>query len=119
MTSTVTLQLEQARRRTGVSLEQIANATKISTRFLRAIESEEFEKLPGGVFDTNYIRQYARAIEFSERQLLEYYGARQAERVAREVGRQQEIAARAQGWSLRSCVNWLLGNPSPDPATEP
>ena len=33
-------------------------------RALRAIEAGEFQKLPGGVYSTSYIRQYARAIEF-------------------------------------------------------
>jgi cytoskeletal protein RodZ len=37
---------------------------------LRAIETEEFEKLPGGVFNTNYIRQYADAIGFSVERLI-------------------------------------------------
>jgi cytoskeletal protein RodZ len=67
------LQLEQLRRKAGVSLEVISNRTKISTSYLRAIESEEFDKLPGGVFDTNFIRQYARAIGFPEKRLLEHY----------------------------------------------
>jgi cytoskeletal protein RodZ len=62
--------LRQAR---GITLEQIADATKISMRFLRAIEDEEFEKLPGGIFNTSYIRQYARAIEEEETELLAYY----------------------------------------------
>jgi transcriptional regulator with XRE-family HTH domain len=62
--------LRQAR---GISLEQIADATKISMRFLRAIEDEEFEKLPGGIFNTSYIRQYARAIAEEETELLAYY----------------------------------------------
>jgi cytoskeletal protein RodZ len=67
------LQLEQLRRKAGVSLEAISDQTKISTSYLRAIESEEFDKLPGGVFDTNFIRQYACAIGFSEKRLLEQY----------------------------------------------
>jgi cytoskeleton protein RodZ len=70
--------LESHRKQSGVSLESIADSTKISSRFLRAIESEEFEKLPGGVFDTNYIRQYATAVGFSEQTLLEVYRGRMA-----------------------------------------
>jgi cytoskeletal protein RodZ len=80
------LHLEQIRRRNGVSLQQVAETTKISTYFLRAIESEEFDKLPGGVFNTSYIRQYAAVIGFPEAKLLECYfhseTARQAEEQA-------------------------------------
>jgi cytoskeletal protein RodZ len=72
------LQLEQHRRQAGISLETISETTKISTRFLRAIESEEFEKLPGGVFNTSYIRQYASAIGFAESELLALYHSRLA-----------------------------------------
>jgi cytoskeletal protein RodZ len=85
MASTTTvLRLEEIRRKRGVSLEHIANTTKISTRFLRAIESEEFEKLPGGVFSTSYIRQYATAIGFPEEKVLSQYGAFEAARLAED-----------------------------------
>jgi cytoskeletal protein RodZ len=57
----------------GISLEQIADATKISLRSLRAIEAGDFGKLPGGVYNTSYIRQYCRAIEFDEDALLAVY----------------------------------------------
>lgn len=69
------LGLASIRRNRRVSLEQIAECTKISVRFLRAIESGEFQKLPGGIYNTSYIRQYARAIDFNEVDLLAYYNA--------------------------------------------
>ena len=65
------LNLPEARQSRGVSLEAIANTTRISMRFLEAIEAEEFEKLPGGVFAINYVKQYARCIGFDEAQLVE------------------------------------------------
>ncbi|MEO8593413.1 MAG: helix-turn-helix domain-containing protein [Candidatus Solibacter sp.] len=61
------------RRNRGISLEQIAESTKISIRSLAAIEQGEFRKLPGGIYNTSYIRQYARAIEYDECALLAYY----------------------------------------------
>src|ERR1035437_9098158 len=57
----------------GVSLEQIAESTKISIRSLEAIEQGDFRKLPGGIYNTSYIRQYARAIEYDESALLAFY----------------------------------------------
>jgi len=57
----------------GISLRQIAETTKIGVRYLEAIERGQFAKLPGGVYSVNYIRQYARAIEVSEAELLESY----------------------------------------------
>jgi len=67
------LGLASCRRRKDISLEQIAEATKIGVRSLRAIESGEFKKLPGGIYSTSYIRQYARAIDFDESQILALY----------------------------------------------
>ena len=70
------LDLRRVRQKKGISLEEIAESTKISIRFLRAIEDEEFEKLPGGIFNTSYLRQYAAAIGFEEARLLAYYNRR-------------------------------------------
>jgi cytoskeletal protein RodZ len=67
------LGLSTIRRNRGISLEQIADSTKISIRSLEAIEHGEFRKLPGGIYDTSYIRQYARAIDYDECALLAYY----------------------------------------------
>ena len=110
MTSnTSVLRLEQLRHGSGVSLETISENTKISTSYLRAIESEEFEKLPGGVFNTNFIRQYASAIGFSEDELLAVYRSK-TETI-------EVIAAVAvpppSPWAgfYRSLLNWVR-NPS-------
>jgi cytoskeletal protein RodZ len=73
------LGLAQIRVRNGVTLSQIADDTKIGTFFLQAIEDEQFSKLPGGVFDRSYIRQYAAAAGVPETKLLDRYAAWLAE----------------------------------------
>jgi cytoskeletal protein RodZ len=65
------LDLVEARRTSGISLAQISETTRISVRFLEAIEAREFAKLPGGVFAINYVRQYARCIGFDEQLLVD------------------------------------------------
>jgi cytoskeletal protein RodZ len=67
------LDLSRLRNTAGISLEEIAAGTKISLRFLRAIEAEEFDQLPGGIFNTSYLRQYAAAIGYDEGRLLAHY----------------------------------------------
>lgn len=62
--------------RTGVSLELICERTKISRHFLEAIEERAYQRLPGGIFDLSYIRQYAEQIGFSAESLLEDYRLR-------------------------------------------
>jgi len=70
------LGLATIRRNRGISLEQIAESTKINIRSLKAIEGGDFKKLPGGIYNTSYIRQYARAIDFDEAELLAFYRTR-------------------------------------------
>ena len=67
------LGLATIRHNRGITLEQIANSTKISIRSLEAIEQGDFRKLPGGIYNTSYIRQYARAIDYDESVLLNFY----------------------------------------------
>jgi cytoskeleton protein RodZ len=51
--------LRDARERRGVSLRQIANATKISTSALEALERNDISRLPGGIFSRAFVRSYA------------------------------------------------------------
>lgn len=73
MNETGILGVKVWRRQKGISLEAIAASTKLSVRQLEAIETGDFNRLPGGIYNTNYIRQYARAIEFDESDLLAFY----------------------------------------------
>jgi cytoskeletal protein RodZ len=67
------LALATIRRNRGISLQQIAESTKISIRSLEAIEQGDFRKLPGGIYNTSYIKQYARAIDYDEGEILKVY----------------------------------------------
>lgn len=51
--------LREAREQKGVSLRQIANATKISVRALEALEKNDIAQLPGGIFSRAFVRSYA------------------------------------------------------------
>jgi cytoskeletal protein RodZ len=107
------LQLERQRRSTGLSLQAISESTKISTTYLRAIESEEFDKLPGGVYNTSYICQYASAIGFSKAELLALYHTKTAA-VEDEAAVAVAETPRQSIGVFRAFLNWLR-NPSPQP----
>ena len=51
--------LRAARERRGLSLRQIANATKISMITLEALERNDIARLPGGIFTRAFVRSYA------------------------------------------------------------
>jgi cytoskeleton protein RodZ len=65
--------LRREREMRGVTLEEISAATKISVRFLKSIENEEFSRLPGGIFSRSFVRAYARYLGLEEDPLLEEY----------------------------------------------
>lgn len=54
--------LRAARERRGVSLRQIANATKISVGALEALERNDVSRLPGGIFSRAFVRSYAAEV---------------------------------------------------------
>jgi cytoskeletal protein RodZ len=51
--------LRQERLSQGVSIEEISRETRITVRYLKAIEDEEFAILPGVIFARNFVRQFA------------------------------------------------------------
>jgi cytoskeletal protein RodZ len=65
--------LKREREMREVSLEELTKATRISTRFLLALENEDWEKLPGGVFGHGFIRTIARYLGLDEESLLGEY----------------------------------------------
>ena len=62
--------LAELRQSHGMSIQQISERTKISIRYLKAIEAGDFGKLPAGIYGRSYIRQYAHAIDCNADHLL-------------------------------------------------
>lgn len=56
-----------------VSLDEIAESTKIARRHLESLEKEDFDSLPGGVFNKGFVRAYARFIGIDEEQAVADY----------------------------------------------
>ena len=61
--------LRRARLKRNLTLEEISDELKISTRFLQAIESDQYDKLPGGVFAKSFVRQYARLLGLDDEEI--------------------------------------------------
>ncbi len=66
----------KARESKKLSLDEVSNVTKISSRMLKAIEEENFDLLPGGVFNKGFIRAYAKHVGLDpEDAVTEYLAA--------------------------------------------
>ncbi len=58
--------LRQARERKSWSIEQVAEATRITPRHLQAIEAGEFDRFPAPVYARGFMRAYAKALDLDE-----------------------------------------------------
>lgn len=66
-------ELRQRREQRGVTLAEISEATRIGTRFLKAIETDSFSILPGGIFTRSFIRAYAKYVGMNEDEAIALY----------------------------------------------
>lgn len=65
--------LRRERELRGITIEEIAEATKIGSRSLRALEDEKFDRLPGGIFNKGFVRAYTRYLGIDEEQAVSDY----------------------------------------------
>jgi cytoskeletal protein RodZ len=68
--------LREARMRRRIDMADVETATKIRAKYLRALESEEWELLPGPTFVKTFLRTYADYLELDSRLLVEEYKQR-------------------------------------------
>lgn len=64
-------QLRQARLRQGIDLKEAENATKIRSKYLEALENEEFNVLPGRIYVIGFLRTYAKFLNIDSEKLVE------------------------------------------------
>ncbi|MGC1492639.1 MAG: helix-turn-helix domain-containing protein, partial [Candidatus Acidiferrum sp.] len=65
--------LKREREMREVSLNEVTVATRIGSRFLEALENEDWAKLPGGIFNRGFVRSIARYLGLDEENLLAEY----------------------------------------------
>jgi cytoskeletal protein RodZ len=73
MATSIGEKLRLARETRGIALRDISEETRISMRYLEAIESDDYRRLPGGICNRSFIRAYAKQIGYDEQQAVEEY----------------------------------------------
>jgi cytoskeletal protein RodZ len=118
--------LREARMRARIDITEVEAATKIRAKYLRAIENEEWDLLPGAVYVKSFLKTYAEFLGIDSRLLLDEY-KRRYERLSDHelrplatLGRERERAARGPlvpAWAIIAVVLvgvvaalWLIGN---------
>jgi cytoskeletal protein RodZ len=81
MAATIGEQLRLAREGRGIPLREISDQTRISMHYLEAIETNDYKRLPGGIFNRSFVKAYARYVGYDEKEAVEGYT-----RYMRELG---------------------------------
>ncbi len=82
-------------------LEEIAGTTKIRLRFLEALETDEFDELPGPAFGKFFIRAYAEVLDLDPEPLIAEYEQERRRRAREELGESLEEPERKPRARLR------------------
>jgi len=65
--------LRLAREERGISITEVAEATRISPHYLQAIEVDDYRTLPGGIFNKGFIKSFAKYVGVDEQEALADY----------------------------------------------
>src|SRR3954447_23240841 len=65
--------LRETRMRRRIDMTEVEAATKIRAKYLRALENEEWDLLPGPTFVKSFLRTYAEALGLDAGMMLEKY----------------------------------------------
>ena len=95
--------LRRQRELRQVSLREIADVTKISIRYLEALEEDRFDVLPAPVFARGFLREYARYVGLDPDEVVNTYLTAQSEAQPEEA---------AEPWTTQSkgpSLEWTSG----------
>jgi cytoskeletal protein RodZ len=71
--ATIGEQLRLAREGRGIPLREISEQTRISIHYLEAIETNDYKRLPGGIFNRSFVKAYARYVGYDEKDAIDGY----------------------------------------------
>lgn len=83
--------LRRQREMREISLRDIADRTKISLRYLQAMEDDRFDLLPAPIFAKGFLREYARYVGLSPDEVVNHYLSVQQQGAAQEEGTREGV----------------------------
>lgn len=107
--------LESARLQRGLDEKEVADQLHITVHYVKAIEADKYEKLPGAIFAKGYVKSYAELLGLDSDSLLESLTSLQAERKTDKTQistpRRRSRKSRNAQWAIASVVAFavLLG----------
>lgn len=107
-------ELRREREMRNISVREISDTTKISTRFLQAIESGDYAALPAPVFTRGFIREYAGYLGLDGEEMVERYMAiidREEQRQEIEEAEMRErVSGPFSGLPAGGAVKWVVAS---------
>jgi cytoskeletal protein RodZ len=94
--------LKRQRELREISLREVSDTTKISLRYLEALEQNRFSSLPAPVFARGFLREYARYVGIDPDEAVNYYDTAQQEQKPTDDDRPRPRR-------LHSSTQWLYG----------
>ncbi|HEX5716557.1 MAG TPA: helix-turn-helix domain-containing protein [Thermoanaerobaculia bacterium] len=102
--------LRRQREMREISLRDIADRTKISLRYLQAMEDDRFDLLPAPIFAKGFLREYARYVGLSPDDVVNHYLSVQQKGTSEEEGvRKDSTLAGQRPTRPRPVRNWTYG----------
>ncbi len=100
--------LRDARMRNRIDMAQVEAATRIRAKYLRALENEEWDLLPGPTFVKTFLRTYAEYLELDARSLVEEYKQRYERPTSGDLMPFASGAARGKRRRRRPLLPWVV-----------
>ncbi|OFZ56645.1 MAG: hypothetical protein A2428_05330 [Bdellovibrionales bacterium RIFOXYC1_FULL_54_43] len=105
--------LRQERERRGITLEQVASATKIGIRILHALEADQFVELPAKPFIRGFVTSYVRFIGLDPKEVLTTFGdfieQKAHDRPSRDEGHSGYAFEKREGEQSRTMLWFVMG----------
>ena len=103
VTVSIGKQLFQARTHKGLSLSEVAEATKLKMSFLEAMENDNFEVLPAAIYAKNFIRIYGQYLGLDGQEMARLYGSRVI--IKTELPEKEEVS---QAYYVATIINFII-----------
>ena len=105
--------LRNEREKRGITIEQVASATKINVRMLHALEADHFAELPAKPFVRGFVTSYCRFIGLSPREVLTRFNTfieeKAHDRPNRDAGHSGYAFEKREGEQSRTVLWFVMG----------
>lgn len=105
--------LRQERERRGITIEQVASATKINVRLLHSLEADHYADLPAKPFIRGFVTSYARFVGLDPNEILtrfnRFIDEKALDRPTKDAGHSGYVFEKREGDQSRRTLSYVLG----------